>query len=152
MNGITEIRMRKIRCRTPVSYTHLFLPTAKVTIGGSNLRQKTILKVKRALCSVGAFEGIHYSFFSPFDLDQMGFAEDALERKAIRIMNPINEDLSLMRTTLDVYKRQIMYNEDGTFLKPNFFVRPVKMCIRDRYLYGLQANLLSDWQRNGNIL
>ncbi|MFR5732553.1 MAG: hypothetical protein ACLUD2_12025 [Clostridium sp.] len=44
-------------------------------------------------------EGIHYSFFSPSDLDQMGFAEDAMERKAIRIMNPINEDLSLMRTT-----------------------------------------------------
>ena len=84
-------------------YEHInstFLPTAKVTIGGSNLRQKTILKVKKALCSVGAFEGIHYSFFSPSDLDQMGFAEDALERKAIRIMNPINEDLSLMRTTL----------------------------------------------------
>ena len=84
-------------------YEHInstFLPTAKVTIGGSNLRQKTILKVKKALCSVGAFEGIHYSFFSPSDLDQMGFAEDAMERKAIRIMNPINEDLSLMRTTL----------------------------------------------------
>ena len=84
-------------------YEHInstFLPTAKVTIGGSNLRQKTILKVKRALCSGGAFEGIHYSFFSPSDLDQMGFAEDAMERKAIRIMNPINEDLSLMRTTL----------------------------------------------------
>ena len=84
-------------------YEHInstFLPTAKVTIGGSNLRQKTILKVKRALCSVGAFEGIHYSFFSPADLDEMGFAEDAPERHAIRIMNPINEDLSLMRTTL----------------------------------------------------
>ena len=58
------------------------------------------MKVKRTLCSVGAFEGMHYSFFSPSDLDEMGFAEDAPERKAIRIMNPINEDLSLMRTTL----------------------------------------------------
>ena len=80
--------------------TSTFLPSAKVTIGGSNLRQRTILKVKRTLCSVGAFEGIHYSFFSPSDLDEMGFAEDAPERRAIRIMNPINEDLSLMRTTL----------------------------------------------------
>lgn len=43
---------------------------------------------------------MHYSFFSPADLDEMEFPEDALERKAIRIMNPINEDLSLMRTTL----------------------------------------------------
>ena len=84
-------------------YDHIkstFLPTAKVTIGGTNIRQKTSLKVKRALCSVGAFEGMHYSFFSPADLDEMEFPEDAMERKAIRIMNPINEDLSLMRTTL----------------------------------------------------
>ena len=84
-------------------YDHIvptFMPTAKVTIGGENLRQKTILKIKRALCSVGAFEGMHYSFFSPADLDEMGYAQDAWQRHAIRIMNPINEDLSLMRTTL----------------------------------------------------
>jgi phenylalanyl-tRNA synthetase beta chain len=84
-------------------YDHIvstFLPTAKVTIGGTNVRQKTVLKVKKALCSVGAFEGMHYSFFSPADLDEMGYAEDAPERHAIRLMNPINEDLSLMRTTL----------------------------------------------------
>ncbi len=84
-------------------YDHItptFLPTAKVTIGGENLRQKTTLKIKKTLCSVGAFEGMHYSFFSPSDLDEMRFAPDAPERHAIRIMNPINEDLSLMRTTL----------------------------------------------------
>ena len=84
-------------------YEHViptFMPTAKVTLGGLNLKQKTELKIKRALCAAGAYEGIHYSFFSPADLDEMEFPEDALERKAIRIMNPINEDLSLMRTTL----------------------------------------------------
>ncbi len=84
-------------------YEHIkptFLPTAQVTIGGENLRQKTILKLKKTLCSVGAYEGMHYSFFSPSDLDEMRFDEGAPERHAIRIMNPINEDLSLMRTTL----------------------------------------------------
>ncbi len=84
-------------------YDHIiptFLPTAKVTIGGENFRQKTTLKIKKALCAVGAFEGMHYSFFSPSDLNEMRFAEDAPERHAIRIMNPINEELSLMRTTL----------------------------------------------------
>ena len=43
---------------------------------------------------------MHYSFFSPSDLDLLRFPEDAAERNAIRILNPINEDLSLMRTTL----------------------------------------------------
>jgi len=65
-----------------------------------NTKQKTELKIKRALCAQGAFEGVHYSFFSPSDLNLLGLPEDAPERKAIRLINPINEDLSLMRTTL----------------------------------------------------
>ena len=84
-------------------YDHVkgtFMPTAEVTLGGYNLEQKTELKIKRALCAAGASEGVHYSFFSPSSLDLIGLPEDAWERKAIRIMNPINEDLSLMRTTL----------------------------------------------------
>ena len=84
-------------------YDHVkptFLKDAGVTMGGRNLRQKTELKLKRALCAQGAFECMHYSFFSPSDLDLLRFAEDADERTAIKILNPINEDLSLMRTTL----------------------------------------------------
>ena len=33
-------------------------------------------------------------------MNLLGLPEDAPERKAIRLINPINEDLSLMRTTL----------------------------------------------------
>ena len=71
-----------------------------MTLGGLNLKQKTELKIKRALCAAGAYEGIHYSFFSPSDLDLLRLPEDAKERHAIRLINPINIDLSLMRTTL----------------------------------------------------
>ena len=84
-------------------YDHIkgtFMPTAQVTMGGFNLIQRTQLKIKRALCAAGASEGVHYSFFSPASLDLIKLSKDAPERKAIRIMNPINEDLSLMRTTL----------------------------------------------------
>lgn len=84
-------------------YDHViptFMPTAKVTLGGMNEKQKTELKVKKALCAAGAFEGIHYSFFSPSDLDLIRLPEDAPERHAIQLINPINIDLSLMRTTL----------------------------------------------------
>lgn len=84
-------------------YEHVnptFMPTAQVTLGGLNLRQKTELRLKNALCAAGAFEGIHYSFFSPSDLNLLRLPEDAKERKAIKLMNPINIDLSLMRTTL----------------------------------------------------
>lgn len=84
-------------------YDHVvptFMPAAKVTMGGLNLKQKKELKLKNALCGVGAYECIHYSFFSPSDLDMLKLSKDAKERHAIRIMNPINEELSLMRTTL----------------------------------------------------
>ncbi len=84
-------------------YEHVvdtFMPTAKVTLGGLNDKQKTELKIKNALCALGAFEGIHYSFFSPSDLDLLRLPADALQRHAIKLINPINIDLSLMRTTL----------------------------------------------------
>ena len=84
-------------------YEHViptFMPTAQVTMGGFDLRQMSELKLKRALCGAGAYEGIHYSFFSPSDLDLLNLPEDAMERKAIKLINPINADLSLMRTTL----------------------------------------------------
>ena len=84
-------------------YEHIvptFLASAQVTMGGENTQQKTEMRLKKALCGVGAHECIHYSFFSPSDLDLLKLPADAPERHAIRIMNPISEELSLMRTTL----------------------------------------------------
>ena len=84
-------------------YDHIidtFLPDAQVTMGGLNAKQKKELKLKKDLCAKGAYECIHYSFISPSDFNLLNYAEDAVERKAIRILNPINEDLSVMRTTL----------------------------------------------------
>lgn len=84
-------------------YDHIvptFLPEAKVTMGGLNPKQKKELKLKRDLCSIGAYECIHYSFISPDDYDMLNLDKDDSLRQAIKIMNPINEDLSVMRTTL----------------------------------------------------
>lgn len=84
-------------------YDHIvptFLKNARVTCGGRNEKQKDLLRLKNTLCREGYYESMFYSFFSPKDLDMLHFAEDAKERHAIRIMNPISEDLSLMRTTL----------------------------------------------------
>ena len=100
IEGYQDIAEEVIRM---YGYEHVvpaFMPSAKVTIGGENLKQKTEMRLKNALCSVGAYECIHYSFFSPSDLDLLRLPEDAPERHAIRIMNPISEELSLMRTTM----------------------------------------------------
>ena len=100
MEDYPDIAEEVIRMYGYDHITDTFMPTAQVTIGGHNARQKTTLKLKETLCKTGAYEGMHYSFFSPSDLNMMGYAEDAPERHAIRLINPINEDLSLMRTTL----------------------------------------------------
>jgi len=100
MESYPDIAEEVIRMYGYEKVTPTFLETAKVTAGGMNTRQKAELKLKRALCATGASEGIHYSFFSPADLDLLGYAQDAPERTTIKLLNPINEDLSLMRTTL----------------------------------------------------
>ncbi|MCR5154119.1 MAG: phenylalanine--tRNA ligase subunit beta [Lachnospiraceae bacterium] len=100
MEDYPDIAEEVIRMYGYDHVTPTFLNTASVTAGGMTTKQKTELKLKRALTAEGLYEGIHYSFFSPADLDLLGLAGDAPERKAIRLVNPINEDLSLMRTTL----------------------------------------------------
>lgn len=100
MESYPDVAEEVIRMYGYDHVTPTFMPTAEVTLGGLNLRQKTELKIKRALCAAGAYEGIHYSFFSPADFDLLRLPEDAKERKAISIINPITVDLSLMRTTL----------------------------------------------------
>ena len=100
MESYQDVAEEVIRMYGYEHITPTFIPTAEVTSGGYNLAQRTELKIKRALCAAGAFEGVHYSFFSPSDLDLIRLPEDAKERVAIKIMNPINIDLSLMRTTL----------------------------------------------------
>ncbi len=100
MESYPDVAEEVIRMYGYDHVTPTFMPTAKVTTGGNNQKQKTDLKLKRALCATGAHECVHYSFFSPADLDLLGFAADAPERQAIPLINPINEGLSIMRTTL----------------------------------------------------
>lgn len=73
---------------------------ASVTHGGWTSAQQQELKFKRVLAGEGFFEACNYSFYSPKDFDLFRLPEDAPERRAIRILNPIGEDLSVMRTFL----------------------------------------------------
>ncbi|HBI86043.1 MAG TPA: phenylalanine--tRNA ligase subunit beta [Ruminococcus sp.] len=84
-------------------YDHItptFLAAASVTNGGRNAAQNAILKLKRTLAAQGLCEAIHYSFYSQKDLDLLHIPADAPQRQAIRLLNPISEDLSIMRTML----------------------------------------------------
>ncbi len=84
-------------------YEHIvptFLDAARVTGGGLTEEQKQELHVKNLLRTQGFSEAYNYSFYSPKDFDLMRLAPDAAERNAVRILNPISEELSVMRTFL----------------------------------------------------
>ena len=100
MEGYQDVAEEVIRMYGYDNLVPTFLKSAEVTTGGWNSVQRREMRVKEALCGIGAYECMHYSFFSPSDLDLLRYPADAAERKAIRILNPISEELSLMRTTL----------------------------------------------------
>lgn len=57
-------------------------------------------KIKAALCSMGAYEIATYSFISSGALDTLNLAEDDERRNAVRLINPLGDEYSTMRTQL----------------------------------------------------
>lgn len=77
-----------------------FLPSAQITNGGYNDIQRKVLSLKDRLAAIGLYETTSYSFYSPKDFDMLHLDENDEHRRAIRVLNPISEELSVMRTTL----------------------------------------------------
>lgn len=57
-------------------------------------------KAREVLCAMGASEIQTYSFVSPGDVDRVRIDEDAWERNFVRLINPLGEENSVMRTIL----------------------------------------------------
>ena len=73
----------------------------KLTQGGRNPRDRIVQKVKAFLSGLcGLSETFSYSFISPKFVDDFSLTENDPRRNLIRILNPLSEDVSVMRTTL----------------------------------------------------
>jgi phenylalanyl-tRNA synthetase beta chain len=72
----------------------------QTTLGGRNHQQKILEKVKDILIGQGFFEACTYSFESPSQLDRLLVPAGHPWRRSIRIMNPLGEDFSCMRTSM----------------------------------------------------
>lgn len=75
-----------------------FLDEALVTNGGLNKEQSKELAIKNFLCTQGYFEIQTIAMTAKGEFDQFMIPENAKERKAVEILNPITENLSIMRT------------------------------------------------------
>ncbi len=98
--GVNDIAEEFIRV---YGYSHV-KPTlfayAQLTQGGIPNKAKFVNKIKDTLCACGASESVTYSFTSPKFADQMVLDKDDKAREAIKLVNPLGEALSVMRTTL----------------------------------------------------
>ena len=84
-------------------YSHIepsLLKTSAITNGGLNESQRKLESLKDLLVGFGFNEAITYSFVSEKEYDLFGLDKNSKEHKFIKIMNPIGEDMAVMRTTL----------------------------------------------------
>lgn len=76
------------------------MPIAAVFSDLPSEGQRLLVKVKDLLVSQGLSEVINYSFVAPSSCDRILLPEDDFRRKGVKLLNPISDELSVMRTTL----------------------------------------------------
>ena len=75
------------------------LMRGQTTRGGYSAAQKLENRLGELARDCGYDEIITYSFISPTAYDKIGWPEDEPRRNSFRILNPLGEDTSIMRTT-----------------------------------------------------
>lgn len=70
------------------------------TVGVKTKKQKFIDSIKSNSISCGLNEILTYSFVSPKGVDNINLDENDSKREFVKIMNPLGEETSVMRTTL----------------------------------------------------
>ena len=76
------------------------LMRGETTTGGYTDRQKAERKIGALARTLGFDEIITYSFISPSYYDKIRLPEDSALRDSLKILNPLGEDTSIMRTTV----------------------------------------------------
>lgn len=99
---------------------------AAQTTGGREPNRMKEDELKELLAAKGANEIITYSFISPKTFDALRLDAGDKLRKAIPILNPLGEDVSIMRTTLVGSMLQIMGNNYSKNVTEGFFFETAK--------------------------
>lgn len=88
------------------------LMTGDIMVGGLSHRQKMEEILKRTMGALGCYEAATYSFVSPSSVDLICLSSDSFKRDFVRLLNPLGDETSVMRTTmlpnmLDVLRRNV---------------------------------------------
>ncbi|MEG1519609.1 MAG: phenylalanine--tRNA ligase subunit beta [Clostridia bacterium] len=84
-------------------YDHIegtLLKNASITHGGYTKAQEYLNDLKLKLVELGYYEAITYSFTNPKYIQNLSLSDDSRLNNPVKLINPLGEDLSVMRTTL----------------------------------------------------
>jgi len=115
----------------------LFADASKQTMGGRDAFRTKEDVLKRILTAKGANEIITYSFISPKTFDNLRLSKNDALRNAIPILNPLGEDVSIMRTTLVGSMLSIIgsnyskNNKDGIFFETSKVFTPKALPLKE---------------------
>ena len=109
-----------------------------LTKGGKSYKNAAEDKSKEILKGLGLNEITTYSFVSPKCFDKINLHEDSIKRRYIKLINPLGEDYSVMRTTLtpnmmEILSRNFNYGVDRAYAYEigNIFI-PTEFPIKDK--------------------
>lgn len=80
--------------------TPTLLKTSQITAGGLTYEQNKNAQIKNLLVGYGFYETISYSFVSPTDFSDFGICGGENGNKVVKILNPLSEEISVMRRSL----------------------------------------------------
>ena len=97
------------------------LMRGQTTLGGYSDEEKLERQLGAVCRSMGYDEIITYSFISPAQYDKIRWAADDARRESFKILNPLGEDTSIMRTTtlpsmLEILTRNYNYRNPSARL------------------------------------
>ncbi len=103
------------------------MPVSRALCHRTPEKQRLVRQTRDLMAAAGFAEVINYSFVSPSILDRLGLSAGDSRRQTVRILNPLTEEQSVMRTTLvgsllETVTRNLAYRSRDLRL---FEVRPV---------------------------
>jgi len=108
------------------------MPVSRMICHLSGGRQRGVARIRDAVVARGFSEVINYSFISPAAWDRIALEAGDARRRTVKILNPLNEDQSVMRTSLvpsllETVSRNLAYRTRDLQLfelRPVFLPRP----------------------------
>lgn len=103
------------------------MPVSRMICHLSGGRQRGVARIRDAVVARGFSEVINYSFVSPAAWDRIALEAGDARRRTVKILNPLNEEQSVMRTSLvpsllETVSRNLAYRTRDLQL---FELRPV---------------------------